>query len=334
MTIDYIVCDVHCDTVLDIFRKNRRIGQLSPEGHLDIPRLKIGKVNVQVFAIYIEKDFKPNHSLQRALQLIDSLFVELSENKDTIELAISYEDIIKIVAGNKIAAIMSIEGGEALEGKLSNLRIFYYLGVRMMTLTWNQRNDIADGSDEVHSKRGLTPFGKRVVEEMNRLRMVIDVSHISESGFWDVLKNSQFPVIASHSNCAHLCPHQRNLKDSQIRAIAEKKGLICITYVPEFLVPLASNKRKATIYDVIEHIKYVVQLVGVDFVGLGSDFDGCSELPIGLEGANKVYKIKEILLKEGYSSGDIKKIMGGNFLKVFQRITRGNHSIFYDRRLT
>jgi len=317
-TIDDIVCDGHCDTVLEIFKKNRKLNTLSKTGQLDIPRLQIGGVDVQVFAIYIEKEFKPEHSLQRALQLIDSLLLELSENKDVIELAASYEKIKSIVADGKIAAILAIEGGEALEGKLSNLRIFYQLGVRLITLTWNQRNNIADGSDYLNSKRGLTSFGKNVVLEMNRLGMMIDVSHLSESGFWDVLKHSRHPVIASHSNCYQLCPHQRNLKDSQIRAIAEKGGLVGITYVPDFL---RTENRKAVIDDVIQHIDHIVSLVGTDFIGLGSDFDGCLELPEGLEGADKVFQIKEQLMQKGYKREDIQKIMGKNFMNFFRRVT-------------
>ncbi len=317
--IDEIICDGHCDTVLDIFKNNRKIGKLSCTGHLDIPRLKSGRVHVQVFAAYIEKEFKPNYSLQRALQLIDSLLLELAENKDTIKLAVTHKDINSIVSDGKIAAILAIEGGEALEGKLSNLRIFYQLGVRIITLTWNQRNDIANGSDYVDSKTGLTSFGKNVVQEMNRLGMMIDVSHLSESGFWDVLHNSKYPLIASHSNCYELCPHRRNLKDSQIQAIAEKGGLVCITYVPDFLI---TENRKATINDVIEHIDYIVNLVGSDYAGLGSDFDGCRELPVGLEGADKVYQIKDRLIEKGYAKEDVRKIMGHNFLNLFQRITQ------------
>lgn len=190
-----------------------------------------------------------------------------------------------------------------------------------MTLTWNQRNKIADGSDYYHSTRGLTSFGKRVIREMNRLGMIIDISHISESGFWDVLYNSNDPVIASHSNCYQLCPHQRNLKDSQIRAIAEKGGLVCITYVPDFLI---KEDRKAVLDDVIEHIDYVLDLVGSDYVGLGSDFDGCRELPVGLEGADKICQLRDRLIEKGYAKEDVQKIMGYNFLNLFQQVTQAS----------
>ena len=310
-----IVCDAHCDTVLDLVKRRRKIGELSSAGHLDIPRLKNGKIDVQVFAAFIEKQFKPDYSLSRALQLIDCLLLELKENDDSIELATSFHDIERIVSIGKIAAILAIEGGEALEGKLYNLRNFYRLGVRILTLTWNQRNDIADGVDYPDSTRGLTSFGKKVVKEMNQLGMIIDVSHLSQSGFWSVLENTSKPIIASHSNCHNICPHHRNLKDDQIKAIARNGGLICVTYVPDFLI---RQRRKATIDDVINHIDYIANLIGVDYVGLGSDFDGCRSLPEGLDGADKVFLIGEKLAQIGYSEKDVKKIMGQNFLRFFK----------------
>jgi membrane dipeptidase len=318
---DNVICDAHCDSVLDLVKKRRALAELSASGHLDIPRLKKGKVDVQVFAAYIEKQYKPHRSLSRALQLIDCLWLELRKNNDKIELAVSFSDIEEIVSRNRIAAILAIEGGEALEGKLYHLRNFYRLGIRILTLTWNQSNDIADGSSYPDSKRGLSYFGKQVVKEMNRLGMIIDVSHLSPSGFWSVLKNSSQPIIASHSNCYQLCPHRRNLKDEQIRAISENGGLICVTYVPDFLT---RKKRRASIEDVLDHIDYLVNLVGVDFVGLGSDFDGCRILPEGLEGADQVFTIGDRLTERGYPREDVNKIMGQNFLRFFQQVTSSN----------
>lgn len=318
---DNVICDAHCDTALDLIKKRRVLGELSARGHIDIPRLKKGKVDVQVFASYIEKQYKPARSLSRALQLIDCLLLQFEQNHNSIEFASSFSDIEKIVSSNRIAALLAIEGGEALEGKLYNLRNFYRLGVRIITLTWNQRNDIADGSDYPDSKRGLTSFGKKVVKEMNRLGMIIDVSHLSPSGFWGVMRTSSQPVIASHSNSYKLCPHRRNLNDKQIKAIAENGGLICVTYVPDFLT---RQRRKATIDDVLTHIDYLVNLVGVDFVGLGSDFDGCRVLPEGLDGADKVFTIGEKLTGKGYAAEDVHKIMGKNFLRLFQRVTKNN----------
>lgn len=316
-----IVCDAHCDTVLALYKKDRKFEELSSLGHIDIPRLKMGKVDVQVFAVYIEERYKPKRSLHRVLELIDCLLTEVGKNNDDIELAYTFGDIERIISQNKIAAILAIEGGEAIEGKLYNLRILHRLGVRLITLTWNQRNDIADGSSHPNSKRGLTPFGKKVVKEMNRLGMLVDVSHLSESGFWGVINTTSQPIIASHSNSYKLCSHRRNLKDEQVKAIAENGGLIGVTFVPDFLTV---EKQKATIDDVIDHIDYLVRLAGIDFVGLGSDFDGCEDLPVGLEGADKVYKIGEKLAERGYLADDIDKIMGKNFLRLFQKVTSPN----------
>jgi membrane dipeptidase len=172
----------------------------------------------------------------------------------------------------------------------------YRLGVRLLTLTWNQRNQIADGIGESRTGSGLTEFGLKVIDEMNDLRMLIDVSHLSETGFWDVIKKSNDPIIASHSNCYALCPHLRNLKDEQIKAIADKGGVIGITFVP------------------------IVEKVGVDYVGLGSDFDGTDGLPLGLEGVDKIPNITEELLDRGYKEREIEKILGGNFLRVFKEV--------------
>jgi membrane dipeptidase len=193
----------------------------------------------------------------------------------------------------------------------------YKLGVRLLTLTWNQRNQIADGAGESRTGSGLTEFGLKVIGEMNNLGMLIDVSHLSETGFWDVIKRSNAPIVASHSNCYALCPHLRNLKDEQIKAIADKGGVIGITFVPNFLT---QEKRKTTVEDVAKHIDYLVEKAGVDYVGLGSDFDGTGGLPLGLEGVDKIPNITEELLNQGYKEKDIKKILGENFLRVFKEV--------------
>lgn len=312
-----IIFDGHCDTVLDIFNKKRSLGEKSDYSHLDIPRMKKGGVNVQFFAAFIEEIYKPNASLKRTLQLIDCIYQQIEKNKEEISIATDYEQIKNTIEADKIAAILSIEGGEALEGDLGVLRMLYRLGVRLLTLTWNQRNQIADGVGESQTGSGLTEFGFKVIDEMNKLGMLIDVSHLSETCFWEVIKRSKSPIVASHSNCYALCPHLRNLKDEQIKAIAEKGGIIGITFVPDFLT---NEKRETTIKDVTEHIDYLVKRVGVDYVGLGSDFDGTKVLPLGLEGVDKITNITKELLKQGYKVEDIKKILGENWLRVFTEV--------------
>jgi len=251
------------------------------------------------------------------LQLIDCFYREIENNQDDISLVTNYDQLKEVNRAGKIAAILSIEGGEALEGDLGVLRVLYRLGVRLLTLTWNQRNQIADGIGESRTGSGLTEFGLKVIDEMNRLGMLIDVSHLSETCFWDVIKRSKAPIVASHSNCYNLCPHPRNLKDEQIKAIADKGGVIGITFVPNFLT---QEKRKTTVKDVVKHINYLVEKVGVDCVGLGSDFDGTGGLPLGLEGVDKISNITEGLLGRGYEEREIEKILGGNFLRVFKEV--------------
>lgn len=312
-----IVFDGHCDTILEIINHKRSLGSRASTGHLDIPRLKEGGVNIQVFAVFIEDIYKPDKSLKRSLQLIDYFFSEIEKNQDKISLVTNYNQIKEVNKAGKIAAILSIEGGEALEGDLVVLRALYKLGVRLLTLTWNQRNQIADGLNESRTGGGLTEFGSKVIDEMNRLGMLIDISHLSEAGFWDVVKCSKTPIVASHSNCYTLCPHRRNLKNEQIKAIADKGGVIGITFVPKFLT---QDNRKATVEDVIKHIDYLVEKVGVDYVGLGSDFDGTNSLPLDLESVDKIPNITIGLDKRGYKEEDIKKILGGNFIRVFKEV--------------
>jgi len=312
-----IVFDGHCDTILEIMNHKRTLGKRASTGHLDIPRMKEGGVDVQFFAVFIEDIYKPDRSLKRTLQLIDCFYKEIEKNQDDISLVTNYNQIEEVNSAGKIAAILSIEGGEALEGDLGVLRVLYKLGVRLLTLTWNQRNQIADGIGESRTGSGLTKFGLKVIDEMNRLGMLIDVSHLSETGFWDVIKRSKAPIVASHSNCYALCPHLRNLKDEQIKALADKGGVIGITFVPNFLT---QEKRKTTVGDVVKHIDYLVEKVGVDYIGLGSDFDGTGGLPLGLEGVDKVPNITGELLDRGYKEKDIKKILGENFLRVFKEV--------------
>ena len=312
-----IVFDGHCDTILEIMNHKKSLGSRTPTGHLDIPRMKEGGVNVQFFAVFIEDIYKPDRSLKRTLQLIDCFYREMEKNQDEISLVTNYNQINEANSAGKIAAILSVEGGEALEGDLGVLRMLYKLGVRLLTLTWNQRNQIADGIGESRTGSGLTEFGLKVIDEMNNLKMFIDVSHLSETGFWDVIKRSKAPIVASHSNCYALCPHPRNLKDEQIKALADKGGVIGITFVPNFLT---QEKRKTTVKDVVTHIDYLVEKAGIDCVGLGSDFDGTGGLPLGLEGVDKITNITEELLTRGYKEREIKKILGGNFLRVFKKV--------------
>jgi len=312
-----IIADAHCDTILEV-NKGRKIGIRSDTGHLDIPRMIEGSINIQFFAVFVETQFKPHSALERTLHLIDDFFKEIEENMDKVELIFSYPDINRILKENKIAALLCVEGGEAIQEDLALLRILYRLGVRCLTLTWNQRNAIGDGINE-KPVGGLSNFGIKVVKEMNKLGMLIDVSHLNQGGFWDVVKNTEYPVIASHSNVYELCNHPRNINQKQIKALAEIEGVICVTFVP-FL--LTNNFDTAELNDVIAHIKYIKKLVGVDYIGIGSDFDGTETMPKGLEHAGKIPSLIEALSKNGFKDSEIEKIMGGNIIRLLKKVLK------------
>ena len=322
------VVDTHCDTLQALFpdlfpsvtpsRVDEGLGKRSDKGHVDIPRMKEGGVNCQVFAIFVSNVPDPPKPLHRALNLVDVFYRECERNED-IEPVTSYDGILKAIEAGKIAAMLSLEGGEALEADVAMLRVFYRLGVRMMSLTWNHRNYLADGVREERTRSGLTNLGLKVVEEMERLGIVIDVSHLSESCFWDLVEVTDSPIIASHSNCRALCDHPRNLTDRQIEAIADKGGVIGMNFYPKFL----RKEGRASVSDVVDHMEHIINLVGVDYVGLGSDFDGISATPAGLEDVSKLPNITLELVSRGYSEEEIRKILGENHLRVFSKVIKG-----------
>jgi membrane dipeptidase len=293
----------------------RSLGERSTVGHLDLPRMLEGKVDCQVFAVYIPPIFH-DARVKRVIQMIDVFFSEIEKNSKMITFNRTYESIIKTQSEHKIAAVLSVEGGEALQGDLGVLRILYKLGVRLLTLTHSIRNKLGDGCNE-SSKSGLTQFGIQVVQEMNKLGMIVDVSHINEEGFWDVINISKDPVIASHSNSRAICNHERNLTDDQIRAIAKKGGVIGVTFVRNFLT---SKPEEASMETVLSHIDHIKELVGVKHIGIGSDYDGMGPGPRGLEHVGKVTNITKGLIMRGYSNDEIEKVLGGNFLRIFKQI--------------
>jgi len=310
-----IVCDTHVDTLLKLL-DGLEFGKRNDTGHIDLVRLKEGGINVQVFACWIAPKFAPDNSIKQTLILIDQMYQQLTSYPERLGLATKAEHIEQLCGNGKIAAILSIEGGHAIEGEIGVLRMFYQLGVRAMTLTWNNHNELADSSQDPKVDGGLTQLGKDVVSEMNRLGMLIDISHCSEKTFWDTIDCSEKPIIASHSNAKAVCNHRRNLTDDMIKAIAENNGFIGINFYPSFL----TSAQTVSIENVFEHIDYIVELAGVDCVGLGSDFDGISAVPIGLEDCSKVPNITNGLIERGYSEKQISKILGKNFLRVFKEV--------------
>lgn len=309
-----IIVDAHCDTITKIMEDGT--GLRKNNCHIDIERLKSIGNYVQFFAAFIDPSYCQAYPLKRALQIIDEFYSQIEANKDDIMTCRNYNDIEEAVKSGKIAAVLSIEGGEALQGDLGVLRMLYKLGVRSISLTWNYRNEIADGVKDESSGGGLTPFGRKVIKEMNELGMIIDLSHISKTGFWDVLECTSAPVIVSHSNAQKLCPHRRNLTDKQILAIKDNGGVIGVNLYPEFL----NNSKEATLKDVINHIEYISSLVGPEHIGLGADFDGIESVPTGINGVQDIEKIFNELAKLNYSNENIEKFAGKNFLRVIQNV--------------
>ena len=307
-----IFFDAHCDTLTKLARSAE--GLRKNPFHVDVERLSLYCGYVQTFAAFVDKtQHKDTYAYVKSLTELYRREVE--KNSEWICHCNSGAEIEKVLGEHRIASLLGIEGGEAIEGSIERLREFYESGVRMMTLTWNWENEICDGIGEVRGD-GLTEFGKSVVREMNRLGMVIDVSHISQKGFWDVAKLSTEPFIASHSNAKRLCGHPRNLDDEQIKAIFDMNGCIGINFYPTFV----SDGECCGVDDVIKHIEYFLELGGEDHIGLGSDFDGVESLPEGMVGVQSMNLITEAMEKKGFGKELIRKITYKNFMRVINNI--------------
>ncbi len=314
---DTLVIDGHCDSIGQQLDGARWLGERSEEGHIDLPRLRAGGVDAQFFACFVPVPFQRHGAVTHALARLDQLHLLAERHPNELVIARSAADIRQAKVDGKIAAIAGLEGAEALDAELGVLRQFYRLGIRNMGMAWNHRNAACDGVAESRTGGGLTEFGVQVVQECNRLGIMVDVSHLSPAGIADVLTISDDPIIASHSNARALCDHPRNLTDEQIKAIAEKGGVIGVTFVNVFL-----NKDKpdeASIDSVVQHIEYMLELVGEDHVAIGSDFDGCHP-PKDLSDATKYPLITEKLLEHGLADSTVSKILGGNFLRIFETV--------------
>lgn len=312
------ICDCHCDTLTELYNKNASLYE--NEQHFDIKRQIALGGGLQFCAIYVPTEvFRYQGGLRYTLCLLDKYNQEikkLHENGiDVLQVRTAEE------AGNvlkhKAATLLAIEEGGAIDGSLEALRCLYELGVRAMTLTWSNRNDIADGINEEATGSGLTLFGKQVVAEMNRLGMLVDVSHISTAGFWSVIETSTKPIIATHSNAKSLCSHPRNLNDEQIKALAQNGGLAGITFAGQFL---EEDWRNACIESVYKHIDYMLNLIGNDdHIGFGSDFDGISHPPYNIHGVQDYKPLIEYLSKY-YSDETINKITHQNVINLLQKV--------------
>ncbi|GIN19428.1 MAG TPA: membrane dipeptidase [Bacillus bacterium] len=326
-----IITDGHSDTMSNVVDSSTwlpkvDIGKDTPF-EVDIPKLQAGGLNVPFFAAYTSGYYNNTpRSISRTLALINALYWTEKNNPDTFKISTSLKEIEKTVHAGKIAAVPTIEGAYSMdeENAIELLHQYRDLGIKEIGFNWNYSNALGEGANREYndpnrtpSEGGLTDLGAEVAKEMNKLGMVIDVSHMAESTFWDVIQVSKAPIAASHSGVKAIKDHQRNLSDDQLKALKENGGVINIVFYPAFL----TNKPNTYITDVVDHIDHVVNLIGIDHVGLGSDYDGAT-LPEDLPNVSYLPKLTEELVDRGYTKQDIEKILGKNMLRVLKEVEK------------
>jgi membrane dipeptidase len=372
-----LVIDSHADTPQRFLDENYDIGSTDPKdpGHISLDKAKAGNLGVEFFSIWVEPETNRGHFARHTLDLIDSVYEQAARHPDRMVMAFSVADIERAHHEHKLAALLGIEGGHSIENDVHLLRDFYRLGVRYMTLSWSNTNEWADSSGDINNPKiehhnGLTEFGKQIVLEMNRLGMLVDISHVADKTFFDTIAVTKAPVIASHSSARALTNHPRNMTDDMLRAVAKNGGVVQVNFYSGFI---DENYRKAdetqtkerdaavkayidqlkaagktVIYldidrierewaakipraplsSLIDHIDHIAKVAGIDHVGLGSDFDGVAgATPQGIDSAADLPKITQALLDRGYSADDIRKILGGNLLRVFREAERVSHEL-------
>jgi len=305
-----VVVDAHNDTIIAHKRLGMSLNSRTDKTQVDFPRLREAKVDVSFFAVDVTIAFK--NYLTYALDAFGFFERELEQASDEVSIVTTKRSLSEAIKDGKLGVVLAIENSDAVEGSLNVLRMLFKLGVRSIGLTHNPRSLAADGVGESRTGGGLTTFGVQLIEEMNRLGIIVDLAHISEKGFWDALEVSRKPVIVSHGNCKALCNHRRNLTDEQLRGLASKGGVIGVTFVPAFI-----DEKAPSLSRLLDHIDHIVEVAGIDHVGLGSDFDGGGTL---LRDVTELPKITRGLLERGYEEGEVKKILGENFQRVLLEV--------------
>ncbi|HEX8494914.1 MAG TPA: dipeptidase [Pyrinomonadaceae bacterium] len=359
-----ISVDMHADTTQRLVDENLDISRELADGHLDVVRMKAGGLDAQFFSIWVEPQLYGGGgrgAIERADAQIAAVHRLAEKHPETWEVALSARDVRRIAGEGKLAALMGLEGGYAIDERLEMVERYYKMGVRYMSPAWSVSTSWAGSSgDEAGKTRGLNDFGKDVVREMNRLGMMVDVSHVSDKTFWDIIGTSTKPVIATHSGVRSIANVARNLDDDMLRALAKTGGVACVLFYPEFLEPGWSEKKKrvdaeiaplvqqasdaapggparkkmardririreyakrlppVSLTRVVDHIDYIVKLIGIDHVGIGSDFDGIQATPTDLSTIADFPNLTAELLRRGYSADDISKILGGNMLRAME----------------
>ncbi|RXH56359.1 dipeptidase [Granulicella sibirica] len=360
-----LVLDCHADTPQRFVDENWSFTDGVGTGQLSLDTARAGGLAGEIFALWVDPDQWPGRFAHRAFSLLDGLLEQIRLHPNDLQLCLTPDDILTAKAANRFAAVIAIEGGHAIENDLGLLRLFHRLGVRCMTLTWSNSNEWADSSGDIDDPAiphhgGLTPFGREVIAEMNRLGIIIDVSHVSDATFWDVLRTTRAPIIASHSSSRVLTQAPRNLTDEMLRALATANGVAMVNFFPAFIdenwrqawnaqreervaahailekqyegtpVPFhASNKLdrdfaarigRAPFDSLIDHFMHMIDVAGIDHVGIGTDFDGIPQPPDGIDTAADLPKFTAALMARGCSAEDMHKLLGGNLMRVFRDI--------------
>ena len=372
-----IVVDTHADTPQRFLDEGFDIGSTDPNdvGHISLDKARRGNLGAEFFSIWVEPTTNQGHFARHTFDLIDSVYEQAARHPERMMMAFSVADIERAHREHKLAALMGIEGGHSIENDIHLLRDYYRLGVRYMTLSWSNTNEWADSSGDINDAKvehhnGLTDFGKQVVVEMNRLGMMVDISHVADKTFWDAIATTKAPVIASHSSARALVDAPRNMTDDMLRAVAKNGGVVQVNFysgfddeayrkaneaqakdqaaaVQKYVDQMKAEGKAVSYVDedrierewmakiprpplsvLIDHIDHIAKVAGVDHVGLGSDFDGVSgATPRGIDSAADLPKITQALLDRGYSAEDIKKVLGGNLLRVFRDVERVSHEM-------
>lgn len=363
-----IAIDMHADTTQRLVDENVDLAQRLSDGHFDSVRAREGGLDAQFFSIWVEPELfggGGTQAIKRADDQIAAVRALAEKHPETWELATTAADIRRIASEQKLAALTGLEGGYAIDEKIENVDRYYRMGVRYMSPAWSVSTSWAGSSgDEIGSTRGLNDFGRAVIREMNRLGMMVDVSHVSDPTFWDIVNTSTKPVIATHSGCRAIANVPRNLTDEMIRALAKTGGVVNVIFYPEHLEPGWSEKKKkvdaaiasevqraseeekgdvahkkmardrvrreeyskrlppVTVSRLVDHIDHVVKLVGIDHVGIGSDFDGVQSTLSDLADVSQLANLTRELLRRGYSETDVDKILGGNMLRVIEEVEK------------
>jgi membrane dipeptidase len=372
-----IVVDTHADTPQRFLYENFDIGNSDSKdnGHISLDKARAGNLGAEFFSIWADPETTSGHFARSTFDMIDSVYEQAARHSDRMMMAFSVADIERAHKEKKLAALMGIEGGHSIENDIHLLHDFYRLGVRYMTLSWSNTNEWADSSGDINDPKiqhhdGLTDFGKQVVLEMNRMGMMVDISHVADKTFFDAIATTRAPVIASHSSARALTNHPRNMTDDMLRAVAKNGGVVQANFYSSFideeyrkaaeaqqkdanaavaarLAELKAAGQPVTYLDkdqierqwaariprpqlksLIDHIDHIAKVAGVDHVGLGSDFDGVSgAMPEGIDSAADLPRITQALLDRGYTAYDIRKILGGNLLRVFGEVERVSHEM-------